>query len=134
MQSIKNSPNFLTKKKKDNELLDVCVLFLSLGGKKKPTHTLFLFCFSVKCVSAELTTLAELLTKVEPETRSVCSKEDPDALGCLTRLQDCLGALQPLLTSSIKRLAGRQGLQTHHQVGYTFFKFFLLPFIKATFK
>lgn len=112
----------MTKKKKDNELLGVCVLFLSLGGKK--THTLFLFCFSVKCVSAELTTLAELLTKVEPETRSVCSKEDPDALGCLTRLQDCLGALQPLFTSSIKRLAGRQGLQTHHQVGYTFLKFF----------
>lgn len=101
----------------------VCVCCSCHWVEKKNPHTLFLFCFSVKCVSAELTTLAELLTKVEPETRSVCSKEDPDALGCLTRLQDCLGALQPLLTSSIKRLAGRQGLQTHHQVGYTFFFF-----------
>lgn len=99
----------------------MCVCCSCHWVEKKNPHTLTLFCFSVKCVSAELTTLAELLTKVEPETRSVCSKEDPDALGCLTRLQDCLGALQPLLTSSIKRLAGRQGLQTHHQVGYTFF-------------
>ncbi|XP_035534355.1 nesprin-2 isoform X4 [Morone saxatilis] len=68
-----------------------------------------------ECVSTELVTLAELLSKVESETRPKLSREDPEALHCLTSLQDCLHTVQLVFTSSQKRLIEHPGIKYQHQ-------------------
>lgn len=68
-------------------------------------------CFCVQCISAELGTLSELMSKVVSETRPQLSKEEPDAYSCLTCLQDCLHTAQLVLTSSHNQLIEDPGLK-----------------------
>ncbi|XP_029965420.1 nesprin-2-like isoform X2 [Salarias fasciatus] len=58
-----------------------------------------------ECVSADLATLAELMSKVESKTRSALSEEDTDARSCFAGLQDCLHTVQLVLTSSRDQLS-----------------------------
>lgn len=71
----------------------------------------FFVCFCVQCISAELGTLSELMSKVASETRPQLSKEEPDAYSCLTCLQDCLHTAQLVLTSSHNQLIEDPGLK-----------------------
>ncbi|XP_037606336.1 nesprin-2-like isoform X2 [Sebastes umbrosus] len=68
-----------------------------------------------ECVSTELVTLAELLSKVESETKPALSREKPEALGCLTSLQDCLHSVQQVFTSSHNQLIEHLGHTNQHQ-------------------
>ncbi|XP_073348713.1 LOW QUALITY PROTEIN: nesprin-2a [Pagrus major] len=73
-------------------------LLLAPGGSGEGDPQLWLL--QQECVSTELVTLAELLSKVESDTRPALSKEQPEALHCLTSLQDCLQTVQQVFTSS----------------------------------
>ncbi|XP_063350729.1 nesprin-2 [Pelmatolapia mariae] len=64
-----------------------------------------------ECISAELGTISELMSKVASETRPQLSKEEPDAYSCLTCLQDCLHTAQLVLTSSHNQLIEDPGLK-----------------------
>ncbi|XP_033991567.1 nesprin-2 isoform X3 [Trematomus bernacchii] len=66
-----------------------------------------------ECVSTELATLSELLGKVESESKPL--KEKPEALRCLSSLQDGLHTAQLLLTSS-HHLIEHLGHTHQHQV------------------
>ncbi|KAM9339272.1 nesprin-2a [Symphorus nematophorus] len=68
-----------------------------------------------ECVSTELVTLTELLSKVESESRPALSREEPEALRCLTSLQDCLHTVQPIFTSSHSQLSEQLSVTNPHQ-------------------
>ncbi|XP_078030046.1 nesprin-2a isoform X4 [Epinephelus lanceolatus] len=68
-----------------------------------------------ECVSTELVTLAELLSKVESETKPALSGEKPQALRCLSSLQECLQTVRPVLTSSHSQLNEHLGNTHQHQ-------------------
>ncbi|GLD49701.1 nesprin-2-like protein [Lates japonicus] len=94
--------------------LDACTdLLLTPGGAGEDDPRLRLL--QQECVSAELVTLAELLNKVESDTRPVLSKEEPDAYHCLTRLHDCLRTVQLVFTSSSNQLTEHLSLKNQHQ-------------------
>ncbi|XP_041660769.1 nesprin-2 [Cheilinus undulatus] len=57
-----------------------------------------------ECLSAELGTVSELLSKVESNTKPLLSNEEPEALSCLTSLQDCLHTVQLVFTLSRSKL------------------------------
>ncbi|XP_029351666.1 nesprin-2a isoform X2 [Echeneis naucrates] len=61
-----------------------------------------------ECVSTELMTLAELLNKVESETRPALSEGEPGAYRCVTCLQDCLSTAQLISTASNSPLTEHQ--------------------------
>ncbi|KAK5852700.1 hypothetical protein PBY51_006550 [Eleginops maclovinus] len=66
-----------------------------------------------ECVSTELETLSELLGKVESEDKPL--KKEPEALRCLTSLQDGLHTVQLLFTSSHHQLSEHPGHAHQHQ-------------------
>ncbi|KAF1376843.1 hypothetical protein PFLUV_G00215650 [Perca fluviatilis] len=68
-----------------------------------------------ECVSTELVTLAELLSKVESENKPALVREKPEALHCLTSLQDCLHTVQLVFTSSHNQLIEHLGHTYQHQ-------------------
>ncbi|TKS76359.1 Nesprin-2 KASH domain-containing protein 2 [Collichthys lucidus] len=68
-----------------------------------------------ECVSTELVTLTELLSKVESKTRPALSRDEPEVLCCLTSLQDCLHTVQLVFTSSRSQLAEHLGVTYQHQ-------------------
>ncbi|XP_059211817.1 nesprin-1 [Centropristis striata] len=68
-----------------------------------------------QCVSAELVTLSELLSKVQSETKPAPTGAKPEALGCLTSLQDCLQTVQLVFTSSHNQLIQQLGPTCQHQ-------------------
>ncbi|KAL7388816.1 hypothetical protein ABVT39_021245 [Epinephelus coioides] len=68
-----------------------------------------------ECVSTELVTLAELLSKVESETKPALSGGKPQALRCLSSLQECLQTVHPVLTSSHSQLSEHLGNTHQHQ-------------------
>uniref|UniRef100_A0AAX7UPX0 Nesprin-1 spectrin repeats region domain-containing protein n=1 Tax=Astatotilapia calliptera TaxID=8154 RepID=A0AAX7UPX0_ASTCA len=84
-------------------------LLLTCGGTVEDEPQLRLL--QHKCISAELGTLSELMSKVVSETRPQLSKEEPDAYSCLTCLQDCLHTAQLVLTSSHNQLIEDPGLK-----------------------
>ncbi|XP_076613023.1 nesprin-2a [Chaetodon auriga] len=86
-------------------------LLLTPGGENDPQLRLL----QQECVSTELVTLAELLRKVESEARSASSWEEPEALRCLTSLQDGLRTVQAVFTSSHNQLFEHQGIALQHQ-------------------
>ncbi|XP_071323734.1 nesprin-2a isoform X2 [Trachinotus anak] len=88
-------------------------LLLTPGGTGEADPQLRLL--QQECVSTELVTLAELLNKVESETRPVLSREEPDAYHCLTCLQDCLCTVQLVFTSSNNQLSEQLALKNQHQ-------------------
>ncbi|XP_039874015.1 nesprin-2 isoform X3 [Simochromis diagramma] len=84
-------------------------LLLTCGGTGEDEPQLRLL--QHECISAELGTLSELMSKVVSETRPQLSKEEPDAYSCLTCLQDCLHTAQLVLTSSHNQLIEDPGLK-----------------------
>nr|XP_024660949.1 nesprin-1 isoform X8 [Maylandia zebra] len=84
-------------------------LLLPCGGTVEDEPQLRLL--QHECISAELGTLSELMSKVVSETRPQLSKEEPDAYSCLTCLQDCLHTAQLVLTSSHNQLIEDPGLK-----------------------
>ncbi|XP_070706002.1 nesprin-2a [Pempheris klunzingeri] len=68
-----------------------------------------------ECVLTELVTLAELLSKVELESRPALSMEEPEALRCLTSLQDCLHTIRLVFTSTHNELLEHLGISHQHQ-------------------
>ncbi|XP_014270043.3 nesprin-2a isoform X9 [Maylandia zebra] len=84
-------------------------LLLTCGGTVEDEPQLRLL--QHECISAELGTLSELMSKVVSETRPQLSKEEPDAYSCLTCLQDCLHTAQLVLTSSHNQLIEDPGLK-----------------------
>ncbi|XP_031717653.1 nesprin-2a isoform X2 [Anarrhichthys ocellatus] len=68
-----------------------------------------------ECVSAELVTLCEMLSKVESGTKPALLRERPEALRCLTSLQDCLQMVQLVSTSSHNQLIEHLGHTYQHQ-------------------
>ncbi|XP_045916269.1 nesprin-2 isoform X3 [Micropterus dolomieu] len=88
-------------------------LLLTPGGAGEDDPQLRLL--QQECVSTELVTLAELLSKVESETRPALSKKEPEALCCLTSLQDCLHTVQLVFSSSHKQLIEHFGITYQHQ-------------------
>nr|XP_046228198.1 nesprin-2 isoform X4 [Scatophagus argus] len=68
-----------------------------------------------ECVSTEMLTLAELLSRVQSETRPAPAPE-PEALSSLTSLQDCLHTVQQVFTSSHSQLTEHLGSTHEHQV------------------
>ncbi|XP_044023969.1 nesprin-2 isoform X2 [Siniperca chuatsi] len=88
-------------------------LLLTPGGAGEDDPQLRLL--QQECVSTELVTLAELLSKMESETRPALSKKEPEALRCLTSLQDCLHTVQLVFTSSHNQLIEHLGITYQHQ-------------------
>lgn len=84
-------------------------LLLTPGGESDPQLRLL----QQECVSTELVTLAELLRKVE--SRSASSRDEPEALRCLTSLQDGLHTVQAVFTASHNQLFEHQGVAPQHQ-------------------
>ncbi|KAM3861499.1 nesprin-2-like [Diretmus argenteus] len=68
-----------------------------------------------ECVSAELDILGEALSSVGSEVRSTLLTEEPEALRCLTGLQDCLHTVQLVLPSSQNQIHTHLGLTHQHQ-------------------
>ncbi|XP_074540850.1 nesprin-2a [Halichoeres trimaculatus] len=68
-----------------------------------------------ECLSTELSTESDLLSKVESDSKPVFSSEAPDALLCLTSLQDGLHTVQLLLNSSKNQLVEHLGTPHPHQ-------------------
>ncbi|XP_060907682.1 nesprin-2-like isoform X3 [Labrus mixtus] len=68
-----------------------------------------------ECVSAEMVTVSELLSKVESDTKPMLSSEEPEALQCLTSLQDGLQTVQLISTSSRNQLLQHLGMAHQHQ-------------------
>ncbi|XP_068564553.1 nesprin-2a [Cebidichthys violaceus] len=68
-----------------------------------------------ECVSTELVTLREMLSKVESGTKPALLREKPEALRCLTSLQDCLQMVQLVSTSSHNQLIEHLGHTYQHQ-------------------
>ncbi|XP_034756192.1 nesprin-2-like [Etheostoma cragini] len=68
-----------------------------------------------ECVSTELVTLAQLLSKVESENKAALLREKPEALHCLTSLQECLHTVQLVFTSSHNQLIEHLGHTYQHQ-------------------
>ncbi|KAM7367651.1 hypothetical protein PAMP_013936 [Pampus punctatissimus] len=61
----------------------------------------------LECVSTEMVTLADVLRNVESDTRRALLEEEPDALLCLTSLQQCLQTVQLVIE--------HLGLKNQHQ-------------------
>ncbi|CAJ1078355.1 LOW QUALITY PROTEIN: nesprin-2 [Xyrichtys novacula] len=68
-----------------------------------------------ECVSAELNTVSELLTKVESDIKPALSSEEPEALGCMTSLQECLQIVQLVCASSKNQIIEHLGITAPHQ-------------------
>ncbi|KAM6906809.1 nesprin-2a [Lycodopsis pacificus] len=68
-----------------------------------------------ECVSTELATLCEMLSKVESGTKPALLRERPEALRCLTSLQDCLQMVQLVSASSHNQLIEHLGPTYQHQ-------------------
>ncbi|XP_068433248.1 nesprin-2a [Clinocottus analis] len=68
-----------------------------------------------ECVSTELVTLCELLRKVESGTKPALLRENPEALCCLTSLQDCLQMVKLVSTSSHNQVIEHLGHTYQHQ-------------------
>ncbi|XP_042359998.1 LOW QUALITY PROTEIN: nesprin-1-like [Plectropomus leopardus] len=91
--------------------LDTLTDLLLTSGEDDPQLRLL----QQECVSTELGTLSELLSKVESETKPVLWREKPEALHCLTSLQDCLHTVQPVIDSSHSQLIAHLGNTHQHQ-------------------
>ncbi|KAM7395095.1 hypothetical protein PAMA_006717 [Pampus argenteus] len=81
------------------------------GGEDAPQLRLL----QQECLSTEMVTLAGLLRNVESDTRRALSEEKPDALLCLTSLQQCLQTVQLVFTSSQNQLTEHLDLKNQHQ-------------------
>ncbi|KAM9840411.1 nesprin-2-like [Aulostomus maculatus] len=68
-----------------------------------------------ECVSSQLVSVSDLLSNVESKTRPSLLGEEPDTLGCLTSLQQCLQTVQLTLSSSRDQLTQRLDLKKQHQ-------------------
>eukprot|EP00064_Thunnus_orientalis_P010013 superscaffoldBa00001318_g10039 len=88
-------------------------LLLTPGGAGEDDAQLRLL--QQECVSAELVTLAGLLRNVESDTRPALLGEEPDALLCLTSVQQCLQTVQLVFTSSQNQLIEHLGLKDQYQ-------------------
>ncbi|XP_044232894.1 nesprin-2-like isoform X4 [Thunnus albacares] len=88
-------------------------LLLTPGGAGEDDAQLRLL--QQECVSSELVTLAGLLRNVESDTRPALLGEEPDALLCLTSVQQCLQTVQLVFTSSQNQLIEHLGLKNQHQ-------------------
>ncbi|XP_035851599.1 nesprin-2 [Sander lucioperca] len=91
--------------------LDTLTDLLLTPGEEDPQLRLL----QQECVSTELVTLAELLSKVESENKPALVREKPEALHCLTSLQDCLHTVQLVFTSSHNQLIEHLGHTYQHQ-------------------
>ncbi|XP_054474146.1 nesprin-2-like [Anoplopoma fimbria] len=91
--------------------LDALIDLLLSPGEDDPQLRLL----QLECVSTELVTLSEMLSKVESGTKPALSREKPEALRCLTSLQDCLQMVQLVSTSSHNQLIEHLGQTYQHQ-------------------
>ncbi|XP_008295519.1 nesprin-2-like [Stegastes partitus] len=88
-------------------------LLLTPGGAGEADSQLRLL--QQECVSAELETLAELLSKVASQTGPALSKDEPDAHSCLSCLQDCLHTVQLVFNSPHHPLTEHPGTKSQQK-------------------
>ncbi|XP_067338852.1 nesprin-2 isoform X4 [Channa argus] len=90
------------------------VFLLTPGGSGEDDGQLRLL--QQECLSTDIDTLAELLKKMESETRPVLLGEEQDVLHCLNCLQDCLHTVQLVFTMANNQLHEHLSLKKHKEL------------------